>query len=306
MTPLQAAFAREAAADVPAAVRALAQDLAARTQAQAVLYYGSTLRTGDLSGVLDLYVLTGRPHRTGLRGWVETWLWPEIGFVRFASPDGPVLHAKVATLPLAVFRRAAEGRTLDTTVWTRFVQPCALVWARDGAARARVVEALAASAVTAGRVAAVLGPQRGPADAYWAALFRATYAAELRVEPPGRERQVLAVDPARYADLLPLCWDAAGIPWTRDGEGLSPRPAAAERAGLERAWRLRRRLGKPLNALRLVKAALTTAGAARYVAGKLARHTALEVELTPWRERHPLLAGLAVAWRLRRRQAEAR
>lgn len=307
MTPLLAARAREAAAAIPDAVRRFAQDLARRGDVAAVLYYGATLRGGDASGVLDFYVLTDGARRTGLRGALERRLWPEIAFVRSApQPAGPELHAKVAILPLPVFARAARGRGLDTTVWTRFVQPCVLAWVRDGEARAEVTGALAAAAVVAGRFAAVLGPARGPAEAYWSALFRQTYAAELRVEPPGRERQVLAGDPARYAALLPLCWDAAGIGWTRDGEALAPTLAPAERLRLERAWRLRRRLGKPLNAARLLKAALTTAGAARYAAGKLARHTGLRVEVTPWRERHPVLAGLAVLWRLRRRQADAR
>ena len=285
---------------------AFARHLAAEADAVAVLFYGSAWRTGDLGGVLDFYVLTQAPRRSGLRGWVERRLWPEIGFAAFATGEGE-LHAKVATLPLATFARAARGRSLDTTVWTRFVQPSALVFARDEAARAQVVVALADAARTAAGFAAVLGPAAGAPRDYWSALFRQTYAAEWRFEPPGRERQVLDAAPDRYDALLTLAWSVADMPFTWDGPRLSPHPPAGTRRRLRRAWRLRRAFGKPLNAARLAKAAFTAPGAARYAAGKLSRHTHLSVQVTPWRERHPLLAGLGVLWRLRRRpQPDAR
>jgi hypothetical protein len=85
------------------------------------------------------------------------------------------------------------------------------------------------------------------------------------------------------------------------------RPALsdADRKRLQAAWRLRRRVGRPLNYARLVKAAFTFDGAARYAAWKIERHTGMPVALTPWRERHPLLAAPGVLWRLwRQRQAQ--
>jgi hypothetical protein len=57
-------------------------------------------------------------------------------------------------------------------------------------------------------------------------------------------------------------------------------------------------LGKPLNVLRLVKASTTFDGAARYAAWKVERHTGVPVALTPWREKHPVLAAPAVLWRV--------
>ena len=300
MSPLAAALASEAAQAVDAPLRAFALALAEAHGGEAVLFYGSALRTGARDGVLDLYVLTDGAARRGLRGAVERRLWPEIRFVRHAGTQGD-LQAKVALMPLEVFARAAAGGMLDTTVWTRFVQPCRLVHARTPSARAQVEAALAAAAVTAAGFAAVLGPERGEPRAYWSALFRATYAAELRVERPGREAQVLDAAPARWDALLPLAWSAADVPFERDGDSYVVRPPPEQRSRLARAWVRRRRWGRPLNAARLVKAALTAPGAAAYAAGKLARHTDVEVEVTPWRERHPLLAALPVLWRLRRR-----
>jgi hypothetical protein len=63
-------------------------------------------------------------------------------------------------------------------------------------------------------------------------------------------------------------------------------------------------MGRPLNYARLIKAAFTFEGAARYAAWKIERHTGMPVALTPWRERHPVLAAPGVLWRLwRQRQA---
>jgi hypothetical protein len=298
----------ELAAPTPAAVRAFARRLAQAHGAVAVLFYGSGLRTGDLGGVLDFYLLTRGPHRTGLRGAIERVLWPEVSYEELATPEG-VLRAKVATMPLAIFRSAAEARRLDTTIWTRFVQPSVLPWALDAATAEEVAEAVAAAAGSAGSFAAALGPPRGRAGAFWEALFRQTYAAELRVERSGRADELLAANPGRYARLLPLAWRSQGAPFVADGEDLQPQLASRERRRRLARWRLCRLAGKPLNVARLLKAAFTFQGAARYAAWKIERHTGVHVAVTPWRERHPILAAPGVAWRLwraKRDQAVAR
>jgi hypothetical protein len=292
---LQARIEAELSQPAPAEVTALAARLADPSQDAAILYYGSTLRTGDLSGILDFYRLTRIPHRRGLRGLIERALWPEVSYHE-VSVAGRMLRAKVATLPLSTFRRAAEGRTVDTTIWARFVQPAQRVWAADDAARTAACEAVGAAVITAARYAAALGPTSGsPAD-YWTALFRRTYAAEFRVEHTGRADTVLAAAPDRYAALLPLAWEAGNIDFRREGEALRP-----SRAGLP-AWTLASLFGKPLNLARIGKAAFTFDGAARYAAWKVARHTGIEIAVTPFRERHPFLAAPGAWMELRRRQ----
>lgn len=289
----------ELTAPPPAAVTALAHALADPSRDAAILYYGSTLRTGDLTGILDFYRLTRRPHRTGFHGLVERFLWPEVSYHE-VSLDGVTLRAKVATLPLATFRRAAEGRTLDTTIWARFVQPAQCVWSADAAAARDAAAACAAAVVTAARYAAALGPDEGPADAFWTALFRRTYAAEFRVESAGRADTVMAAAAERYGAILPLAWTAGGVAFAA-GEGML-RPAKAGLPG----WTPVSLAGKPLNIARLAKAAFTFDGAARYAAWKVQRHTGIEIPVTPFAERHPLLAAPGAWLRLRRAQAEAR
>ncbi|MFV0625285.1 hypothetical protein ACBY01_14915 [Sphingomonas sp. ac-8] len=299
-TPLRHAVADMLAVEVRPEIVEAAAVVAERLGGVAVLFYGSVLRTGDLDGLLDFYVLTDRAPRRA----VSRWLWPDISFEE-AQVGGLALRAKVATMPLAVFAEAATGALPDTTIWTRFVQPSALLYIAGAAQAEAVVDAIAAATVTAARFAAVLGPAHGtPAD-YWKALFRETYRAELRVERPGREDQILAYDPARYAALLPLAWDADRLPYRDSGRELTPLLPPEARAGVLRQWRSRRRTGKPLNALRLVKAAFLLDGAARYGAWKVERHTGVPVKLTPWAERHPLLAAPGVLWRVWRARAQA-
>jgi hypothetical protein len=278
------------------AVAAFARALADASGAVAVLFYGSNLRTGSLDGVLDFYLL--------LPGHQESAIWPRVSYHE-RGHEGLTLRAKVATMRLATFAKAASGELADTTIWARFVQPSALIWAADEATKAEVISAIASAAATAARLAAALGPVSGTAEDYWRALFRATYSAEFRVEKSGRENDILSVNADHFEGLLPLALETAGIAPGLEGATLTPRQNPAERARILAWWKRRRRLGKPLNLLRLVKASTTFEGAARYAAWKIERHTGMPVKLTPFRERYPLLAAPQVLWDLsqhRRRQ----
>ena len=286
---------RQLAGPAPPMATAFAAGLAgAFEDPAAVLFYGSSLRTGEREGVHDFYVLTHAPPR----GLFSRLLWPDVSYREIVDEDG-TLRAKVAAMTLAQFRRAAEGRGLDTTIWTRFVQPAALVWREGAVSTARTSGAITEAVKTAARFAAALGPREGTARAYWEALFHQTYAAELRFEAKGRGQTILDFDPGRYERLLPLAWEAAGIDFDTGPDGaLSLRMKGSERHALRWSWRMRRTLGRPLNAARLVKAAFTFEGAARYAAWKVERHTGVALPLTPWRERHPILAAPGALWRL--------
>jgi hypothetical protein len=267
----------------------MAEKLAESPATKAILFYGSNLRTGSTEGVLDFYILQDGPAERGL--------WPTVGY-RELSVAGHVVRAKIATMRLTTFAQAAASDTLDTTIWTRFVQPSALVWSRDAAASEAVIAAIAQAAATAARFAAALGPAEGTPQDYWQALFAQTYAAEFRVESAGRSATIVAHDPDRYDTLLPIALAAANIAVEQNAGALRPRLPAAQLAAIRRAWRVRRIAGKPLNLARLVRAAFTFDGAARYGAWKIERHTGVPVRLTPWRERHPILAAPGVFWRV--------
>ena len=73
---------------VDPAVALFAARLAGEAGAQAVLFYGSNLRTGSREGVLDFYVLTGGPGEKGL--------WPRVSYrewdmrVSVCGPKSPL------------------------------------------------------------------------------------------------------------------------------------------------------------------------------------------------------------------------
>lgn len=259
------------------------------TGALAVLFYGSNLRTGSLDGVLDFYVL--------LPGGVESGIWPRVSYRELAH-GGHQLRAKIATMTIGTFAAAASGELIDTTIWARFVQPSTLAWCASDAARDQVAGAIAGAAITAARLAAALGPHDATEDEYWRGLFRATYRAELRVEAPGREDSILSLNADHFAGLLPAALTAADIPCRDDGASLNVALGQGERARVLKWWGKRRRLGRPLNIVRLLKASTTFDGAARYAAWKIQRHTGVAVEVTPWREKHPVLSAPGVLWQL--------
>jgi len=304
---LDALLAAELDRPVPAPVAALAAELAARAgpATAAVLFYGSALRDDALDGVLDFYVLTDRPiawpgsRLTSLAGRL---LPPNVGYLE-TPIGGSLLRAKYAVMTLAQFRRAMTPKRIDTTLWARFSQPVVLVQARGDAETRAVRDAVAAAVVTAGRWAALLGPARGRATDFWRALFQRTYAIELRPERgTARAGDLVERDAGRYDALTPAAWRAGATAFAVEADGvLVPDLDAAERAAAERRWRLRKAMGRPLNVLRLVKAASTFDNAVDYVAWKIERHSGYRLEPTAFQRRHPLLAAPALYLKLRAR-----
>lgn len=298
-------LAAELARDAPPAVRALATDLAGRAGAatSAVLYYGSALRADELTGILDFYVLLD-----DVRAWPGSFLSrcanrllpPNVGYVEFPH-QGQTLRAKYAVMSSTQFAARVGGHSSDTTIWARFCQPALLVWSRTAADRDAVTGMIGEAVNTAARWAAALGPASGTAEAYWRALFARTYAAELRVESRGRALDIVGKAPERYAALLALGWQGAGMHYATDDGALTPAITSTARKRALRSWAWRARLGRPLNMLRLIKAAFTFDGAIDYVAWKVERHSGVRIEVKPWQRRFPLLAAPGIYWQLRRR-----
>jgi hypothetical protein len=274
------------------AARRLAEDIVTRhgDAVAAVLFYGSCRRTGEATGLLDLYVLTAGNlafHRRPVPAFLNAALPPQVLHWRCDGPEGP-LRAKVAVMTLRAFERRMRPASIDTTLWARFCQPATLVHARDDLARRRTEAAVARAVETAVTWALRLGAPTGPPPALWRHLFASTYGAELRAERGNRPDSIVATAPAWFAAVLPAALDRPG-----------PRPSGDWGV----AWALRRLCGKALNIARLVKAAFTFDGGPDYLADKIARHSGMPVELTPWQRRHPVLAAPLLLWRLRRRGA---
>ncbi|BCI65381.1 hypothetical protein [Acetobacter aceti] len=297
---------------VPPIITRFVERLVGSTRPVGVLFYGSLVRTltkGDTTpealseGVLDFYVIVDRQAdwpRGRLARLANAVLPPNVEYHEHEI-DGVPLRAKVAILTLAQFRRMTRPQSRDTTIWSRFSQPVRLVWVRDSEAADSLLRCVVRAVGTAARWAAELGPGHGRPEQYWEALFRRTYAAELRVEKTGRSRSLIEGEEARFSQLLTASWVAGGLEASvlSDGE-IAPDIAPAEHRTALRRWSARARLGRPLNIARLVKAAFTFTGGARYLVWKIQRHSGVAIALTPFAERHPILCAPAVLLRLAR------
>jgi hypothetical protein len=291
--------------EVPLGVAVFAERLAARAggAVAAVLFYGSALRDGVSDGLLDFYVLVDSANAwpgSRLAAAANWMLPPNVGYAE-DEIDGQVLRAKYAVMTLARFRRGMAPRALDTTLWARFSQPCACVYARSDADRNNALGAVCDAVITAGYWMAMLGPEQGEPLAYWNALYARTYGLELRVESETRSSSLVDRAPERYARLLPASWHAAGIAFEAQCTTLRPIVEQRVRARAQRAWRRRHRLGRPLNVLRLLKAAFTFDAALDYVVWKVERHSGVRLTVAPWERRFPILAAPGLYRRLRRR-----
>jgi len=256
--------------------------------AQAVLFYGSCLRSSSLDGaMLDFYLIVSSYRAAYGKSWLAT-------ANRLVPPNVfPFEHkglaAKYAVLSEDDFAQECGSRARSVSVWARFAQPSRLVWARHEAAGGRAIASIAEAVPT---LLALTLPlfDAGEADirAIWTRGFSLTYGAELRAEQGDRSPSIVESEPDRYR---------------RFGEAALAHVVSLPKAAAERTWRRLRRRGKLLSVVRLAKASATFAGGIDYLAWKISRHSGQTVVIHPWHRRFPLFAALILLPKLLARGA---
>lgn len=269
--------------------------------AQAVLFYGSCLRSEDLGdSLLDFYLLVDSYDRAYTRRWMATANRLIPPNVYYAEHEG--LRAKFAVMTVEDFAHACSPDCDNVSVWARFAQPARLVWVRGDAARARVIRAVATAAPTLLKTARPMLDDDLSVEALWTGAFALTYASELRSERAGRGQSIFETDPARYtAFTAPAIADSDLAAEVRGG--VVHFRADADRPAGERVWAKLRRRGKVLSVLRLAKASFTFKGGVDYIAWKVNRHAGAGIVVKPWHRRFPILAGLVLLPKLIRKGA---
>ena len=261
---------------------------------RAILFYGSCRRSLQPDGVLDFYVLVDNYrdyHGSLFRPLMNYLLPPDVSFLRVANPSpdgesGGAIAAKVAVISLDQFARRMRPDAIDTTLWARFTQPSSLLYAADEATRKQLISALSTGVRTACGWAAQRVPASAPSAVFWSQLFAMTYAAELRVEQGNRPEIIYDNDTDYYDGIFnALELDRSHL------SGLAP----------SGSWAMRRIAGKIFSVLRLCKGAFTFEGGVDYLVWKIERHTGYAVSLSPWQQRHPILAAPRLLYRLHRR-----
>src|SRR3546814_3057192 len=167
---------------------------------------------------------------------------PEPG--RGAEQD---LRCKYAVISRRDLARGTSARAANPALWARLAQPCALVYARDPAARAEIEQALATAIVTLLTAAAPLIADTS-SRSVWSGAFAATYRTELRAEKAGRPELIYEMFAGRY-DRITAILAAAIRHWQR-----------ADGRAARRRWRRLRRNGRVAQGLRLAKTIFTFAG----------------------------------------------
>jgi hypothetical protein len=273
---------------------------------EAVLFYGSGLRDGDDSGkVLDFYVIVRRyreAYPSLAKALANAVLPPNVFYFETAF-EGRAVRSKVAVYSMADFAEAASRGHFDSYVWSRFAQPSALVYARNDDAALAIAEAVSHAVVTLLEKTVPLVPPAFSSDQLWTRAFTETYSVELRSERPGKGAEIYAANAARYDRLAKSALSLTKWNVTSGPDGFVVANTSARRFRALVVWRTRRIYCSTLHVLRLIKAVFTFAGGIDYLAWKISRHSGVAIEITPWQRRHPLLAGLTLFWRLRRRGA---
>jgi hypothetical protein len=290
----------------PAAEAAVQDLLTAHPGASAILFYGSCLRGGsDEDKILDFYVLAddlGEANGSEVLGYFNRILPPNV-FYRETPFNGRAVRTKYALMSTEGFAESMSLDCLNPSFWARFAQPCALAWVRDERTAGYVAEAVAQAVVTAVSVVAPVHPSPFTADDLWSHVFQMTYGAELRSENAATKGgEIFREYPERYRELAAPALRAGGIKVDVDEHGFL-RTAIPARRGREemRRWRTRRLQGKTLSLLRLIKGAFTFTGGLDYLAWKMRRHSGVEIEIKPWHRRHPIIGGLALIRKARRK-----
>lgn len=309
-TKLLEAVRRQVSQPAPGAVQALGEALRRRHGAavQAILFYGSCLRSGDdREGIVDLYVLVdcySSIYQTSLLTLLNRLLPPNVFYLEVPFSDR-MARAKYAVMSLTDFEQGTSMHWFQTYLWGRFAQPAGLLYTRNESVSARVHYALAMAVTTfITRTLPHLSP-RFTTRELWQQGLALSYATELRVErSSGRAIQLYESMPAYYELITQAILPT--LPFRVQAETNTNRPYYQTQIGtwtrsLSRlSWALRRFQGKLLTVLRLIKAVFTFAGGVDYILWKIQRHSGVVIEATPWMRRHPVLAGGPILWRLYR------
>jgi hypothetical protein len=274
----------------------------------AILFYGSCLRSGDLfDGLVDLYLVVdsylafyGRKPRA-----LANWLLPPNVFYTEIRAMDRVVRAKYAVLSGADLRNGSSRRWFHSYLWGRFTQPTAIAWCRDAAARRQIEESLTSARRTFLERVLPRLPADGLVRDLWQQGLQLSYGAELRAESAGRSAELTAAAVDYYVAATREAAASLRYPLALEGDGAETRyrveiPALSR--GLSRAgWVLRAAQGKLLSVARLLKALFTFEGGLDYIAWKLERHSGQQIEIPPRVRRYPLIFIWGLFWRLYRR-----
>ncbi len=274
----------------------------------AIILYGSCLRTGDLDeGIADLYILVDdykHAYTQRYLSLLNAWLAPNVFYLEVQHQDR-TLRAKYAVISTADFEQGAQY-WFHSYIWARFAQPSRLLYARNEESRQRIYRAFSHSVITFLRAGIyTLENETFDVETLWTRCLMLSYAAELRPENETRARHLAMTNCNDFTQLTQAAYPALTdiLSFQPDNQSyLCQNAPDICRRALWR-WRLRRWQGRLLSILRLLKARLTFRDCLDYATWKIERHTGVQFEVTPWLRRHPIIWGFKIIWQVLRKGA---
>ena len=304
------AIQQHAPRDVPPAVNLLVEEIFSRygTAVQGIVFYGSCLHAGkDLDGLFDLYVLVDGylSANRNLRQALLNKLLPPNVFYLETLLEGKRVRAKYALLSLADLQKGTSRRWFHSYFWARFCQPAAVVYTCNDRVATQIHTAFAQAVITfIARVLPLL-PQRWTIRELWLTGLGMTYRAEFRPERPDRQARLFEASADYFEEVARKAFDSVPFQITStDSQGSTLYSAGIDTTARFLAritWTVRIVQGKILSVLRLAKGALTFEGGVEYIVWKIERHSGVKIDVSPFLQRHPILALCVLSLRLYRR-----
>ncbi len=297
--PLEALIRAETL-DPPARVHSVMDAIRTRHPDRVLgfVYYGSSLRAlDDPEKMLDFYVLVDSYMATHGRGWraLTNRLIPPAVYYLEKEEDGLLSTCKYSIISLSEFeRRCADG--FLSQLWGRFSQPCALLGAKDDTIAERIIKARVKAIQRLASETAPLFESPATATEFWGRAFYESYRTELRPESDdGRAREIVERYLERYETLSDALFGKSedGLHAVQDFPG----------QGSKTRWFLRRLIGRPIAAIRVLNSAATFEGGLEYVLRKVERHSGVSLDVTDAQRKHPVLWSPVLGWKLWRRGA---
>jgi hypothetical protein len=261
------------------------------------VYYGSSLRDlDDPEKMLDFYVLVDsyrKTHGSSLSGrWraLTNRLIPPAVYYLEQEASGVLSTCKYSIITLDEFERRCSESFLSQ-VWGRFSQPCALLDASDPSIEDRILQARANAVRKLARETAPLFSRPATAPEFWGRAFYESYRTELRPESDdGRAREIVERYQTRYDSVSAALFGPAiaGHYAVQDYPG----------TGSTRRWFLRRLIGRPIAALRVLNSAATFDGGIDYILRKIERHSGVALDVTDAQRKHPVIWSPVLGWKL--------
>jgi hypothetical protein len=269
---------------------------------QAFLYYGSSLRDMNSGGkMLDFYVVVDsyrKTHKNPVRALLNTAIPPAVYYIEIEHEDGSLSSCKYSIISLKAFERRCGASALLSTVWGRFSQPSILLHPVNDAVKTRIMHARAKAVRHLAHETAPLFSGRISPVNFWARALRESYRTELRPEASEtRSVEIVERYKARYTALSNELFGA------ETDEAQAHEFAPSRNGAVRFRWLLRRIIGKPMTAVRVLNNAATFDGGLDYVLRKLKNHSGVTIEVTKSQRKHPILWSPILGWKLWRKGA---